>query len=393
MNSFKQMIAVTTISLRSLPQRWGASLVIVVGIAGVVAVLVSMLAMSIGFTQTVEGTGHADRAIILRGGSGSELASSLTRDAAATIKDAPGIRKEARGRPIVSADAVVMVNLPRKGETSSSNVSLRGIGSEGFALRPEIKIIAGRNFEPALREMIAGKAAQNQFQGLDIGSEIDIRGTVWTVVGIFESGGDTQESGLIADADTVLSAYRRTQYQSVSVQLESEDSFQTLKDALTTNPSLTVDVLREPEYYAKQSENLGKIMFIVSYVVGAIMAVGALFSALNTMYSAVSARSMEIATLRAIGFGAGAVVVSVLVEALVLAISGGLLGAALAWVAFNGNAVSTLGGNFTQVVFPLVVTPGLVLVGVTWATTVGLIGGLFPAIRVARVPIAVALQG
>jgi putative ABC transport system permease protein len=220
-----------------------------------------------------------------------------------------------------------------------------------------------------------------------------IRDTEWTIVGVFESNGDSQESGLIADADTVMPAYRRQAFQSVSLQLETPESFTTLKDALTTNPTMSVDVFTEQQYYAQQSERLGTLLFFIAYVVGGIMAVGALFSALNTMYSAVSTRTLEIATLRAIGFGATPVVISVLAEALVLAISGGLVGAAIAWLAFNGNAVSTLGGNFTQVVFPLMVTPGIVLLGLVWACTVGLLGGLFPAWRVARVPIAVALQG
>jgi putative ABC transport system permease protein len=393
MNSLRQIIAVTSISLRTIPQRMGASMVIVVGIAGVVAVLISMLAMAIGFTETVKGTGRTDRVIVLRGGSGSELSSSISRDQAATIKDAPGIRRDENGRPIVSAESVVMVNLPKKGETSTANVAFRGVGLENRALRPEIKIIAGRDYEPSLRELIVGKAAQAQFAGLDIGAHIVIRDTEWTVVGVFESGGNSHESGLMADADTVMAAYRRPVFQSVSLLLESPDAFTTLKDALTTNPTMSVDVMTEPQYYAQQSEQLGKLLFLISYVVGGIMAVGALFSALNTMYSAVSARGVEIATLRAIGFGSGPVVVSVLAEALVLAVSGGLLGALLAWIAFNGNAVNTLGGNFTQVVFPLMVTPGLVVIGITWACVVGILGGLFPALRVARAPIAVALQG
>lgn len=392
MSVISQISAVTVMNLRSVPQRWGASMVIVVGIAGVVAVLVSMLAMAVGFTQTVKGTGRADRVIILRGGSGSELSSTLSRDTVATIKDAPGIKRDGAGQPILSADVSVMVNLPKKGETSAANVALRGVGRAIFELRPEIKIVDGRAFQPALRELIVGRSAQVQFQGLDIGSRLQIRGTEWTVVGVFTSNGDSHESELMADAETVQAAYRRNGFQSASLLLDTPDSFTTLKDALTTNPTLSVDVLREPEYYAQQSDRLGKLLFFVSYVVGGIMAVGALFGALNTMYSAVSTRSLEIATLRAIGFGGSAVVISVLAEAMVLALAGGLIGAGVAWLAFNGHAVSTLGGNFTQVVFPLTVTPQLVWLGITWACTVGILGGLFPALRVARLPVATALQ-
>ena len=392
MSVLNQTFVVTAMNLRAVPQRLGASLVIVIGIAGVVAVLVSMLAMAVGFTETVQGTGRSDRVVILRGGSGSELSSSIGRDQAATIKDAPGIKKDASGQPILSAESVVMINMPKKGESSVANMALRGVGPTAFELRPEIKIIAGRNFQPALQELIVGKAAQAQFQGLDIGAHVPIRGTDWTVVGVFTSDGDSHESGLMADAETLLAATRRPSYQSVSLQLESEDSFTALKDALTTNPMLSVDVLTERQYYAQQSEQLGKLLFLISYVVGGIMAVGALFGALNTMYSAVSVRSLEIATLRAIGFGAGPVVVSVIAEALLLAALGGVLGAGLAWLFFNGHAVSTLGGNFTQIVFPLMVTFHLAALGIIWACTVGTLGGLFPAIRVARLPIAVALQ-
>ena len=285
-----------------------------------------------------------------------------------------------------------MVSLPKKGETTAANVALRGVGPQEFVLRPETKIIAGRTFQPALRELIVGRAAHDQFQGLDIGSHVDIRGTEWTVVGVFENGGDTHESELVADVETVQAAYRRDGFQSATLLIETPDSFNTLKDALTTNPTLSVDVLREPEYYAQQSKQLGKLLFFVSYVVGGIMAVGALFGALNTMYAAVSARGLEIATLRAIGFGATPVVISVLVEALALAAAGGFIGAGLAWVMFDGNVVSTLGGNFTQVVFALTVTPGLLLTGIIWACMVGILGGLFPAVRVARLPVAVALQ-
>ena len=392
MNILTQIVAVAAMSLRSLPHRFGTSMVIVVGIGGVVAVLLSMLAMAVGYSQTVQGTGRMDRVIVLRSGSGAELSSSITREQVSIIKDAPGVRQDLNGRPTASAEAVVMVNLPKKGETTDANVAVRGVGQENAELRPELKIIAGRNFQPALRELIVGKGAQEQFQGLELGATIDIRETEWTIVGVFESNGDSHESSLMADADTVMAAYRRPTYQSISMMLETPDAFTTLKDALTTNPALTVDVKREPEYYAEQSERLGKILFVVAYVVGSIMAVGALFSALNTMYAAVSTRTMEIATLRAIGFGAVPVVVSILAEAMVLALAGGLIGAALAWIAFNGNAVSTLGGNFTQVVFPLMVTPGLVVLGLTWACVVGLLGGLFPALRVAMVPVAVALQ-
>ncbi len=392
MNAFRQIATVTAMNLRSIPQRLGTSMVIVIGIGGVVAVLVSVLAIAVGFNEAVKGSGRPDRAIVLRASSNSELASSIARDAALTIMDAPGVRKSANGRPIGSAEAVVIVELPKKGGDTGANVTLRGVGSEAFALRPEIRLVDGRMFKPALHELIVGRSAQTQFQGLDIGSHLNIRGGDWTVVGMFESGSDSHESELMADADTVLSAYQRSLFQSVWVTLDSPEAFTGFKDALTTNPTLSVDVKREPDYYAAQSKQLSTILTFVANFVGGIMALGALFGALNTMYSAVSARMVEIATLRAIGFGALPVVISVFAEAVLLAFAGGVIGALLAWLFFNGNSVSTLGGNFTQIVFPLRVSTGLLVLGVAWAIAIGVIGGLFPAIRAARLPIATALR-
>jgi putative ABC transport system permease protein len=392
MNMLRQIRAVTWMNLTSIPQRFGTSSVIVVGIAGVVAVLISVLAMATGFKRTIVATGRDDRAIVLRGGSESELASTLSREATLTIMDAPGIRKDSAGKPIASAEAVVVVDMPKKSNDSGANVTIRGVGAQGMALRPEIHVVAGRVFQQGLRELIVGSGAQAQFKGLDVGSHIALRGSDWTIVGAFDSNGDSHESELLADGETVLSAYRRNLYQSVIVRLESKDSFAAFKSSLTTNPQLSVDVMREHDYYAKQSQRMSNVLSFIAYVVGGIMGVGALFGALNTMYSAVSVRSREIATLRAIGFGASAVVLSVLIEAMLLSIIGALIGAGLAWVFFNGNVVSTLGSNFTQVVFRLAVGPSLVVLGIAWACVIGLVGGLFPAIRAARFPVATALR-
>lgn len=392
MSAMNEITAVTTMSLGSLPQRMGSSSVIVIGIAGVVAVLLSVLAMAAGFQKTLASTGKDDRAIVLRGGSDSELASSISRENALTVLDAPGVRRNAEGKPIGSSELVVIVDLPKKSNDAGANVTIRGIEATGLQVRPEIHLAQGRMFSPGLRELIVGKGAQHQFKGLDLGQKIELRGSDWTIVGIFESGGDSHESELIADAETVMSAYRRNLYQSVIVQLESAAAFDAFSKALTSNPQLSVDVKREREYFAQQSKDLSKVLSFVAYVVGGIMAVGALFGALNTMYSAVSTRSQEIATLRAIGFGGTPVVISIMIEALLLSLIGAVIGAALAWIFFNGNAVSTLGANFTQVVFKLTVTPQLMVLGIIWACVIGVIGGLFPAIRAARLPIATALR-
>lgn len=387
-----QIAAVTANNLRSLPQRAGLSAVIVIGIAVTVAVLVSVLAMAAGFGKTLSNTGRADRAIVLRGGSQSELASTMSRDNTLTIMDAKDVRKSGDGKAIASAEMVAIVSLKQKNTGTKANVTLRGVGPRAFDLRPEIKITSGRMFKPAVRELIVGKAALAQFEGLELGRHLIFHDGEWTIVGIFDSNGGSHESEMMADAETVLSAYRRNLFQDVIVLLETPQAFDAFKDSLTTNPTLSVDVKRETDYYAEQSKQLSKLLFFVAYIVGGIMAVGAVFGALNTMYSAVSSRSLEIATLRAIGFGALPVVVSVFVEAMLLALIGGVVGAAAAWLFFNGNSVNTLGANFTQVVFQLTVTPALAFSGIVLACIIGLVGGLFPAIRAARLPIAAALR-
>jgi putative ABC transport system permease protein len=388
----RQIVAVTSMNLRSLPQRIGTAWVIVIGIAVTVAVLVSVLAMAAGFQQTLKGTARADRAIVLRAGSQAELESTIDRENAQTIMDAAGVRKDEAGRPIASAEAVVIVALPQKKDGSDANVTLRGVGPNAMKLRPELRLVAGRMFRPAVRELIVGKSAAAQFKGLDLGSKIAFRDSEWTVVGIFDSHGDAHESELQGDAETVQSAYRRNGFQSVTAMLDSAAAFDRFKAALTTDPTLKVDVRREADYYAAQSTNLSKLLNLLAYFVGGIMALGACSGALNTMYTAVSTRTREIATLRAIGFSGMPIVISVLVESLLLAIVGSVIGSAAAWLFFNGNTVNTLGAGFSQVVFHLTVTASLLVSGVVVACTIGMLGGLLPAIRAARLPIATALR-
>lgn len=393
MSALRQIAAVSAINIRSLPQRIGTSSVVVIGIAGVVAVLISVLAMSTGFLKTLQRTGPDHRAVVLRTGSSAELVSVLTNDAALTIADAPGIKKGSDGRPLASPETLLIVNLKKK-DGDNSNAPFRGFTQDGFAVHPEIKMISGRVFRPGLTEMIVGKAAQRLYAGLDLGSSLKLRGAAWTVVGVFDGSGSAHDSELIADKQTLNSAYQRGNgEQSVWVVLDSKDSFQTFKDAITANPQLQVDVSTEEEFTAQQASVITTILKVVAYFVGGIMAVGAIFGALNTMYSAVSTRSREIATLRAIGFGPAPVVISVFVEALLLALIGGLIGALIAWVLFNGYSVNSAGGGFgAQLIFDLAVTPGLVGLGVIWACAIGVVGGLFPAIRAARLPVATALR-
>jgi putative ABC transport system permease protein len=389
---FKQLSAAISMSLQTLPQRMGASSVIVIGIAGVVAVLVSVLAMGAGFRHTLADSGRSDRAIILRGGSDAELNSNLTRADVDTISNAPGLARDSDGKAILSNELVTVVNIPKIDTGTDANITLRGVGLELANVRPELKIVEGRMFHPAVRELIAGAGAAKQFRGLTVGSVLHLRNADWTVTGMFTSNGDVHESELLADVDTVGSSIERNGYSSVVALLTSAAEFTRFKDALTTDPQLKVDVQREPEYYAAQSKELTKAINVVGNTVAVIMAIGAMFGALNSMYSAVAARGLEIATLRAIGFGALPVLLSVMIEALLLSLLGGLIGAGLAWLFFNGHSVSTLGGAFAQVVFQLTVTRALIITGIVWACAIGLLGGFFPALRAARLPVAEALR-
>jgi putative ABC transport system permease protein len=393
MSAITQIAAVSAMNLRSLPQRIGTSSVVVIGIAGVVAVLISVLAMSTGFIRTLQKTGPDNRAIVVRTGSSAELVSVLMNDAALAVADSPGIKKGSDGRPLASPETLLIMNLSKKdGEDASA--PFRGLTPDGFAVHPEIKITNGRVFHAGVTEMIVGKSAQRLYKGLDVGSQINLRGATWTVVGSFDGGGSGHDSELIADKQTLNSAYQRGNGgQSVWVVLDPQGGFQVFKDSITTNPQLQVDVSTEKDFGTRQSARISSILKIVAYVVGGIMAIGAIFGALNTMYSAVSSRSREIATLRAIGFGPVPVIVSVFVEALLLALIGGAGGALMAWLLFNGHSVDTLGGGFGgQLIFDLAVTPGLVALGIVWACVIGVIGGLFPAIRAARLPVATALR-
>jgi putative ABC transport system permease protein len=393
MSVLKQIASVTLMNIKSVPQRLGASSVIVIGIAGVVGVLVSILAMVGGLSQMMGSTERADRAIVVSTGASFETLSNITREASQIISDAPGIKHRSDGKPLASAEALAIVRLPLKRGGNSGNVSLRGVSEAALAVRPEIQLVEGRLFGSAVREIIVGRTLQRQFRNLEIGKQLLLRGAEWTVVGVFESHGDQHEAEMITGAETLQSAFERNTFQSVATLLESADSFAQFKAALTSNPALAVDVMREADYYRQQSRAFSQLLAIVAYVIGGIMAVGAVFGALNAMYSAVSSRTIEIATLRVLGFGASAVIISVFAEALMLAILGGAVGGTFAWLLFNGHAVSTNGGGLTQLSVPLAVDFNLIGFGVLWACVIGMIGAAFPAIRAARAPLAAALRG
>jgi len=395
MGGLNQVLQITLINLQNVPRRLGTSLVVVVGIAGVVGVLVSVLAMAEGFRHTLASTGRPTRVIMLRAGSDSELSSGLARDQAVVLGSLPGIARDAAGRPLLSAELVVMVDLPRKGESDPNNVPFRGVQPAALAIRDEVRVVEGRPFARGVREVIVGRKASRQFTGLEVGSRIAFRDSDWAVVGIFESGGDVHESEIWADTEVAMSAFRRSGFQSATAVLAdgSDAGLAGLKEAIARDRRLSINVLREPEYYAKQATILSKLIDVLGYSVAVFMAVGATFGALNCMYSAIASRQVEIATLRAIGFGGAPVVVSVMIEALVLALLGGAVGGALAYVYCDGATLSTLNfSTFSQVAFDFRVTRALLAQGLLWALVIGAAGGLLPAIRAARLPVTTALR-
>ena len=392
-NWLSQSIAITLVNLRTLKERKAASLAAAFGILGVVTVFVAVLSIGAGFRHTLAVSGSPDTAIVMRGGSDSEMMSGLLHQDTRIIADAPGILRTPEG-PAVSSELFVIVDIPKRSTGTAANVPLRGVQPAAFIVRDKVKIIAGRRFELGKNEIIVGKAAAEQFAGLELGSTRRWGENVWTVVGIFTADGSVAESELWCDASVLQPAYRRGDtFQSVYTKLTSPEAFTTFKDSLTTDPRLDVKVIREPEYYASQSQALSAIINFLGTLITGLMAVGATFGALNTMYTAVASRTREIATLRALGFGAGPVVVSILVESLTLAIAGGVVGAAAAYLAFDGYRASTINfQSFSQVAFAFTVTPGLIAGGLVIALFMGLLGGLFPALRAARLPVVTALR-
>ena len=389
---FGQAFAITGINIRSIPERWTSSLVIVIGLAGVVAVFCALLAMATGFSSTLKATGREDAVIIMRGGSDAELNSGLDREQTDIIKEAPGIATAADGTRAVSAEVMVIAELVRKDDKANgANITVRGVEPPAFALRPQLKIIAGRNFTPGLRELIVGSVVLRQFQGAEIGKTVRMRGSDWTVVGEFEAG-DAHDSELWTDINVARTTFGRTGSSSILAALDGPDGFAKVKAGLTADPRVNVDVVRERDYFDGQTKQFRQTIGMLAGIVTIIMALGAVFAALNSMYAAVAARGKEIATLRAIGFGGLPVLVSVMLEALLLALVGGILGALIAYVLFNNMSVSTLGQNFTQVVFNFKVTPALVIRGLVIAVVIGMIGGLLPAIRAARLPVTTSLR-
>jgi len=393
MSGIQQIIAVTLLNLRSIPQRLGASLVAIVGVAAVVGVFAGVLSMSSGFQKTMLAAGAADTVVILRAGATGELASAVNNEQIQIISTSPGVRKR-DGVSEVSGELYVVVDVAKKSTDESANVPLRGVQSGAFGIRANMSIIEGRRFDEGKNELLVGRSAQRQFKGLEVGNTIPFGPTEWSIVGVFEDDGSASESELWADVRVVQATYRRgNSYQVVRAKLESPESIDRLTAALEDDPRIDVDVINERDFYSQQSEAMTNIINYVGYPLTILMSIGAIFGALNTMYSSISARGKEIATLRAIGFRPLSILVSVVIESGVLALIGGLVGGGLAWLFLNGFTVSTLNAaSFSQVVFDFAVSGELIMQGLWAAVLIGLVGGLFPAIRAVRIPVSTALR-
>lgn len=393
MNWFRQFAALVAFNLRTLPSRPGSSAVAIIGVAGVVAVLVGVLSIGEGFRQVMVAAGSPDTAIVLRGGADSEMSSILSRDEVELIRNAPAVVREGDKRH-ASAELFVLVDLKKRSTGTDANVPMRGVKEEAFLVRPEIKVVEGRMFRWVTNEVIVGRSAQSQFQNTSVGTVLQFGQTRWHIVGIFEGKGGIAESEVWADAAVLAPAYHRgSSSQLVMVKLASAGSFQQFKDALTTDPRLTVKVERETDYYAAQSRTLRLLVTGLAAIVCGLMGLAAIFAALNTMYTAVAARARETATLEALGFGGSAVMLSVMVEAMLLSLIGGVIGSLGAFLAFDGYRTATMNWQtFSQVAFAFDVTPALMGSAIVYALLIGLIGGFFPAIRAARIPVVVALR-
>ncbi|MEQ8857525.1 MAG: ABC transporter permease [Pseudomonadales bacterium] len=384
---FGQILEITWMNLRNVGSRLGSSSVIVVGIAGVVAVLVALLAMGAGFRSALERSGEPDRAIVLRGGSTGELSSGISNEARNIVASFAGVIAS-------SGELYTVADIPKRSNQSAANVVIRGVEDAAFAIRPEIRTVAGRRFEPGRGEVIVGRGAAAEFEGLDLGRSIELRNSTWTIVGIFEADGSAYESEIWADLNSAQAAFRVGGFQSsMRIRVDDPALIADIAARVEDDPRLDLEVISEVDYYRAQANRLASLITGFGYAVASIMAIGAVFAALNTMYSAVSNRTVEIGTLRALGFRGLPVVVSVMFEALVLALLGGALGAGIAYIGFNGMTVSTLNSStFSQVAFDFAVTGRLMLLGLIWAVALGIVGGLFPAVRAARLPITAALR-
>ena len=380
-------------NLRSVKARWTSAIVAVVGIAGTVGVFIAMMSLARGFKATLVSSGSEDNAIIMRAGATSEMTGGVTIDTVKIVQDAPGIAPSADG-PLVTPEVVLVAPIPLISTGTDANVQVRGVSKNVLQIRKKVKMVEGRMFTPGLSEIVVGKNANKSYSGLTLGNTISLGTGHWLIVGVFDAGGSSFDSEIWGDAHLIGPAYNRpdTVFQSITVHLTSPEALQQLRDTLTKDPRLNVDVTREIDYYSKQSTRLTSLITVLGGLIAAIMAIGAVFGALNTMYSAVAERGREIATLRALGFGGPAVVFSFMIEALLISFVGGLLGC-LAVLRLNGLTTGAMNlQTFSHLAFAFKITPELLVKGIIFALVMGLVGGLLPAIRAASQPVATALR-
>ena len=380
-------------NFRSVTARWTSSIVAVLGIAGTVGVFVAMLSLARGFRATLVASGSDDNAIVLRAGATSEMMSGIKLEDIKILQDAPGVAR-ALDAPLVTSEVVVVAPFPLHATGTDANAQIRGVSANVLTIRRNVKIVQGRMFQPGLAELIVGKNASSSYSGLTLGNTVNFGGGHWQVVGIFDAGGSSFDSEVWCDARVLDDVYKRPSniFQSATVHLSSPGAFGQFKDAVTSDRRLNFDVTREIDYYAKQSTRMTQLITILGGLVAFVMAIGAVFGALNTMYSAVAERGREIATMRALGFGGGAVVFSFLSEALLISFVGGAIGC-VAVLPLNGLTTGTMNWQtFSQLAFAFRITPALLLAGIVFALLMGLLGGLPPAMRAAWRPVAVALR-
>ncbi|MCY4656628.1 MAG: ABC transporter permease [Gammaproteobacteria bacterium] len=374
-------------NLSNIGSRKGVASVIVVGIGGVVTVLCAILAMANGFQGALLDAGAPDRVVLLREGSTGEMTSGISTQEFAIVESMDGV-------VAISGEVYTVADIPKRSTGTPANLIVRGVSPASFDVRPEVQIIEGRQLRQGLNEIIVGVKARAEFANTNLNDEIEIRNAGWRVVGIFEADGSAYESEIWVDNVVAQSAFRRSGYSSGRIRLESIDIIDEFKAKVEDDPRLQLTIIREEDFLSDTAEALNTLIRSFAIVVATIMAIGALFAALNTMYIAVSVRTVEIATLRAIGFGITPVLFSVLLEAVVLAMIGGALGGLVTYVVFNGFTVSTLNpGAFSQIAFDFRVSADILLTGLVWAVVIGMFGGIFPAFRAAELPITVALRG
>ena len=395
MNFFSQVGAVTGMNLRNIPQRWSSSLVAVLGIGGVTLVLVALLSIAAGFKVALEGSGSEDVAMVMRGGSNNELSSGFGPDTVTVVSDAPGIRKDPKtNKPLLSPELYVLVDGKMRGKDASTNLPLRGVSALAPQVRRQFKITEGRMFKEGTNEVVVGAGAANQYEGLDVGRTVRWGTTDWQVVGHFTDGGGIAESEVWGDTPFVQQAWRRgNSYQSIRAKLTSASALKSFKDTLTKDPRVRLEIMSERSFYIDQQKIMSTIIKFVGWTLAVMMGFAAIFAALNTLYNAVAQRVREIATLRALGFGGGPVVISVLVEAIVLGAVGGLIGGLMAYLTLNGMHSSTMNfASFSQMTFAFTVTPGLMATGIIYGLILTLLAGILPGIRAANMPITTGLR-